>query len=61
MSSTSEQELAQGIAKLKAMGVTISTSRAPGVPDDTPRAVDVIAAAAKDAGIYYEADAKAGN
>ena len=53
---TAEQELAHQMEKLKAMGVTISTRRAPGVPDSAPRVVDVIADAAKAAGIYEQED-----
>lgn len=51
---TPAEEVAFQMEKMKAMGVTISTRRAPGVPDPTPRAVDIITDAARTAGIYEE-------
>lgn len=53
---TPEEEVAHQMQKMKDMGVTISTSPPPGVwPESQPRRVaDVIADAAKEAGIYEE-------
>jgi hypothetical protein len=51
---TPEQRTAREMQKLKDMGITISTSPAPGVPTDGSRVVDIIGDAAKHAGIYFD-------
>ena len=51
---TAEQVLADEMQKLKDMGVTVSTSRGWSIDTGGQRVVDVLADAARTAGIYEE-------
>lgn len=51
---TPEQELVHQMQIMKDMGVTINVTPAHGVPEDPTRPSSIIAAAAKEANIYYE-------
>jgi hypothetical protein len=50
---TAQERLDKEMQKLAAMGITISTSLAPGVDSDELRPAHLIEAAAKRAGISY--------